>query len=110
MSKPPTIHFFLADSQKHAVTPTESATRTRASIATTKGFAFHTSSPKPTWIIDLGAMDHMAFDPNQHLSRKSTTPLVVSNANSTPSHLVGEGSLSLYLTLYIWILYCLFPP
>ncbi|KAI5328611.1 hypothetical protein L3X38_028008 [Prunus dulcis] len=37
MSEPPTIHFFLIDSQKHAVTLVEPTTQTRASIATTKG-------------------------------------------------------------------------
>ncbi|CAL2238038.1 unnamed protein product [Prunus armeniaca] len=85
MSEPFTIHSFLADSQKHAVTPIEPATRARASMSTTKGFAFHTSSPKPTWIINSGATDHMKFDPSQLISRKSTTPSVVSNANDTAS-------------------------
>ncbi|CAL2226309.1 unnamed protein product [Prunus armeniaca] len=54
---------------------------TRASIATTKGSASHTSSQKSTWIIDLGATDHMTFDPGQLISRKSFTPSMVSNAN-----------------------------
>ncbi|CAL9017760.1 unnamed protein product [Prunus brigantina] len=30
-------------------------------------------------------MDHMIFDPGQLISRKSSTPSVVSNANGTPS-------------------------
>ncbi|KAI5356447.1 hypothetical protein L3X38_009342 [Prunus dulcis] len=95
MLGPPTIHSLIADSQKHAATPAEPATRVCASIATTKGSAFHTSSPKPTWIIDSGGTDHMTFDHDQVISRTPTTQSVVSNANGTPSSLVGESSLSL---------------
>ncbi|CAL9005228.1 unnamed protein product [Prunus brigantina] len=62
MSDPPTILSLLADSQKHVVNHTEQATQARASIATTKGSAFHTSSSKHTWIIDLSATNHMTFD------------------------------------------------
>ncbi|CAL8131707.1 unnamed protein product [Prunus armeniaca] len=43
----------------------------------------------------------MTFDPGQLLSRKSSTPSVVSNANGTPSPVVGEGSLSLSTSLHL---------
>ncbi|CAL2240654.1 unnamed protein product [Prunus armeniaca] len=46
-------------------------------------------------------MDHMTFDPGQLISRKSSTPSVVSNANGTPSPVVGEGSLSLSTSLHL---------
>ncbi|CAL9004729.1 unnamed protein product [Prunus brigantina] len=90
LSEPLTIHSFLADSQKHAVTPIEPTTRARASTSTTEGSAFHTSSPKPTWIINSGATDHIKFDPSQLISRKSTTLSVVPNANGTASSMVRE--------------------
>ncbi|CAL8999933.1 unnamed protein product [Prunus brigantina] len=74
----------IADSQKHAVNPADMATRTYASIATTKGSTFHKSSQKFAWIIDSGATDHMTFDPGKLISRKSSTLSVVSNANGHP--------------------------
>ncbi|KAI5342659.1 hypothetical protein L3X38_010535 [Prunus dulcis] len=101
MSKPPTIHSFLADSLTHAVTPTELATRARASMSTTKGSAFHKSSLKPTWIIDSGATNHMKFDPSQLISSKSTTSSVASNANSTTSSMVRDGSISLSKSIHL---------
>ncbi|CAL8082211.1 unnamed protein product [Prunus armeniaca] len=96
MSGPPTILSLLVDSKKHAVNHAEQATRARASIATIKGSAFHTSSPKHTWIIDLSAMDDMTFYPDQLITHKPSTQSVVFNANGTPSLVVGDGSLSLY--------------
>ncbi|CAL2267942.1 unnamed protein product [Prunus armeniaca] len=75
--------------------------RTCAFITTTKDSAFHTFSKKSAWIIDSGATDHMTFDPSQLISRKSSTPSVVSNANGTPSLVVGEGSLSLSTSLHL---------
>ncbi|KAI5346776.1 hypothetical protein L3X38_014655 [Prunus dulcis] len=101
MSGTPTILPLIADSQKHVVNPANPATRTRASIVTTKGSTFHTSSQKSTWIIDSGATDHMTFDLGQLISRKSSTPSVVSNANDTPSPMVGKGSLSLSTSLHL---------
>ncbi|CAL8117244.1 unnamed protein product [Prunus armeniaca] len=95
MSNPPTILSLLADSQKHAVNPTEQDTRAHASIATTKGSAFHTSSPKHIWIIDSGATNHMTIDHGQLITHKPSMQSVVSNANGTPSPVVGLGSLSL---------------
>ncbi|CAL2246759.1 unnamed protein product [Prunus armeniaca] len=80
----PTILHLIANSQKHAVNPADPATQTLASITTTKGSTFHTSSKNSAWIIDSGATDHMTFDPSQLINRKSSTPLVVSNANGTP--------------------------
>ncbi|KAI5339119.1 hypothetical protein L3X38_018391 [Prunus dulcis] len=85
MSRTPTILHLIADSQKHVVNPADPATRTPASITTTKGSTFHTSSKNSAWIIDLGATDHMTFDPDQLINRKSFTPPVVSNANGMPS-------------------------
>ncbi|CAL8991754.1 unnamed protein product, partial [Prunus brigantina] len=85
----------LVDSQKHAVNHAEQATWACASIATTKGSAFHTSSPKHIWIIDSGATDDMTFHPNELITHKPSTQSLVSNANGTPSLMVGEGSLSL---------------
>ncbi|XP_021802794.1 uncharacterized protein LOC110746875, partial [Prunus avium] len=82
MLGPPTILSFLADSQKHAVNPTDPTTRTRASITTTKCSVFHTSSKKSAWIIDSDATDHITFD--HGLSRKSSTSSVMSNANGHP--------------------------
>ncbi|CAL2236685.1 unnamed protein product [Prunus armeniaca] len=81
MSGPSTIHSLFVDSRKHAIIPTKPATRACASIAITKGSAFYTSSPKPTWIIDSNVTDHMTFDLNQVISCTPTTQLVVSNAN-----------------------------
>ncbi|CAL2266237.1 unnamed protein product [Prunus armeniaca] len=81
MLGPPTILSLIADSQKHVVNPANLTIQTRASIAATKGFPFHTSSHKSAWIIDSGATDHMTFDPDQFISRKSSTPSVVSTAN-----------------------------
>ncbi|KAI5326946.1 hypothetical protein L3X38_026342 [Prunus dulcis] len=69
------------DSKKHVINSADPATRTHASIATTKGSTFHTSSQKSAWIIDSGATNHMTFDPSQLISRKSSTLLAVSNAN-----------------------------
>ncbi|KAI5348293.1 hypothetical protein L3X38_001180 [Prunus dulcis] len=91
----------IADSQKSAVNPVDPATRTQASIATTKGSTFHTSSQKSTWIIDSGDTNHMTFDPGQLISRKSSTPSIVSNANGTPSPVVGEGFQSLSTSLHL---------
>ncbi|CAL8161710.1 unnamed protein product [Prunus armeniaca] len=101
MSGIPTILLLTADSQKHAVNPVDPAPQTHSSIATTKGSTFHTSSQNSTWIIDSGAMDHMTFDHGQLISRKSSTPSVVSNANGTPSPVVGEGSISLSTSLHL---------
>ncbi|CAL9030187.1 unnamed protein product, partial [Prunus brigantina] len=101
MSRTPTILHLIVDSQKHAVNPADLATRTPTSITITKGSTFHTSSKNSVWIIDLGSMDHMTFDPGQLINRKSSTPLVVSNANGTPSPVVGEGSLSLSTSLHM---------
>ncbi|KAI5323875.1 hypothetical protein L3X38_032948 [Prunus dulcis] len=75
--------------------------RTPSSITTTKGSIFNTSSKNSAWIIDLGATDHMTFDPDQLINRKSSTPSVVSNANGTPSPVVGKGSLSLSTSLHL---------
>ncbi|KAI5316579.1 hypothetical protein L3X38_036286 [Prunus dulcis] len=82
------ILYLLADSQKHAVNPAKSATQACASIATTKGSAFHTSSPKSTWSVDSGATDHMTFDPGQLLVAKISSQgrrlvVVLGGANST---------------------------
>ncbi|CAL8152711.1 unnamed protein product [Prunus armeniaca] len=85
MSGTLTILHLIADSQKHAVNPAAPATRTSASITTTKASTFHTSSKNSAWIIDSGATDHMTFDPGQLINLKSSTLSVVSNANSTPS-------------------------
>ncbi|KAI5343210.1 hypothetical protein L3X38_011086 [Prunus dulcis] len=85
MSVPPTILSFLANSQKYAVNSIEQATRARASIATTKGSASHTSSPKQTWIVDSGATNHLTFDDGQLITHKPSTQSVVSNANGTPT-------------------------
>ncbi|CAL2252854.1 unnamed protein product [Prunus armeniaca] len=101
MSGSPTILSFIAYSQKHAVNPANSATRTRASITTTKGSAFHTYSQKSAWIIDSGATNHMTFDPGQLISRKSSTSSMVSNVNGTPSPVVRDRSLSLSTSLHL---------
>ncbi|CAL8132102.1 unnamed protein product [Prunus armeniaca] len=45
MSGPPTMHSILVDSQMHAVTPAEPATRAHAFIATTKGDYFGATWP-----------------------------------------------------------------
>ncbi|KAI5349206.1 hypothetical protein L3X38_002093 [Prunus dulcis] len=97
----PTILHLIADSQKHAVNPADPATRTPASITTTKDSTFHMSSKNSAWIIDSGAKDHMTFDPSQFINRKSSTPSMVSNANDIPSPVVGEGSLSLSTSLHL---------
>ncbi|KAI5326945.1 hypothetical protein L3X38_026341 [Prunus dulcis] len=76
MSGPLTILSLFADSQKHEVNPADSATRTRASIATAKGSVFHTSSKKSAWIIDSSATNHMTFGPGQVIGHKSSTPSV----------------------------------
>ncbi|CAL2254949.1 unnamed protein product [Prunus armeniaca] len=73
MLGPSTILFLLVNSQKHEVNPAEMATRAHASIATTKGSAFHMSSPKLEWIIDSVATDHTAFDPSQLICCKPST-------------------------------------
>ncbi|CAL2255053.1 unnamed protein product [Prunus armeniaca] len=85
MSGTPTILPLIVDSKKNVVNPADPATRTHASIATTKGSTFHTSSQKSAWIIESGATDHMTLDPSQLISRKSSTLSSVSNANGTPS-------------------------
>ncbi|CAL2267478.1 unnamed protein product [Prunus armeniaca] len=46
-------------------------------------------------------MDHMTFDPDQLISRNSSTPSVVSYVNGTPSPVVGEDSLSLSTSLHL---------
>ncbi|BFG37702.1 hypothetical protein CerSpe_239760 [Prunus speciosa] len=68
-----------------------------ASVATsgTQGYVLHSSSKKHTWVIDTGATDHMTFDPGQIISHTPFSQSVVSNANGTPSPVIGEGSLSL---------------
>ncbi|CAL8152106.1 unnamed protein product [Prunus armeniaca] len=101
MSGTPTILPLIVDSKKNVVNPADPATRTHASIATTKGSTFHTSSQKSAWIIESGATDHMTLDPSQLISRKSSTLSSVSNANGTPSPMVGEGSLSLSTSLHL---------
>ncbi|CAL8138099.1 unnamed protein product [Prunus armeniaca] len=101
MSGTPTILHLIVDSQKHAVNPADSATRTPASITTTKGSTFHTSSKNSAWIINSSATDHMTFDPSQLINRKSSTSSVMSNANGTPSLVVEEGSLSFSTSLHL---------
>ncbi|KAI5355238.1 hypothetical protein L3X38_008133 [Prunus dulcis] len=81
MSGTPTILSLIADSQKHAINPADPTIWTRASITTTKGSSFHTSSQKAAWIIDSGATDHMTFDHSQLISLKSSTLSVVFDAN-----------------------------
>ena len=78
---------------------------TSASIATigTKGHVLNTSSKKNTWIIDLGATDHITFDHGQIASHTPSPQSVVSNANGTPSLVIG-GVLFLSLTPSIWIM------
>ncbi|CAL2255062.1 unnamed protein product [Prunus armeniaca] len=97
----PTILPFIADSKKNAVNPADLATRTHASIATTKGSTFKTLSQKSPWIINSGATDHMTFDPSQLISRKSSTLSAMSNANGTPFPVIGEGSISLSISLHL---------
>ncbi|CAL2267190.1 unnamed protein product [Prunus armeniaca] len=80
-------------SQKHAVNPAELTTWARTSIAITKGSAFHMSSPKSTWIIDLSDMDHMTFHPKQLISLKPSTQSMVSNANDIlTGNMIGCGT------------------
>ena len=78
---------------------------TSASIATigTKGHVLNTSSKKNTWIIDLGAIDHITFDHGQIASHTPSPQSVVSNAKGTPSFVI-EGVLFLSLTPSIWIM------
>ena len=66
-------------------------------IATTgsHGYVLHSSSKKHIWVIETGATDHMTFDPGQLTSHTPFSQSVVSNANGTPSPVIGEGSLSL---------------
>ncbi|CAL9013187.1 unnamed protein product [Prunus brigantina] len=101
MSGTPTILHLIADSQKHAVNPVDPATRTHASITTTKGSTFYTSSKNSAWIINSGTTGHMTFDPGQLINGKSSTPSMMSNANGTPSPMVEEGSLSLSTSLHL---------
>ncbi|KAI5321563.1 hypothetical protein L3X38_030634 [Prunus dulcis] len=72
-------------------------------IATTcsHGYVLHSSSTKHIWVIDIGATDHMTFDLRQLTFHTLSSQSVVSNANGTPSPVIGEGSLSLsdFLTL-----------
>ncbi|CAL2236964.1 unnamed protein product [Prunus armeniaca] len=96
MSGPPMILSLLPDSHKHAVNPTKLTTS-----AYTKGSTFHMSSPKPTWIIDSGVMDHMTFDSGQLISHKLSTQSVVFNTNGTPSTVVGEGSQFLSNSIHL---------
>ncbi|KAI5343223.1 hypothetical protein L3X38_011099 [Prunus dulcis] len=86
-------------SDSDPVSPVVSTTPapTSASITTTgtPGSILHSSLKKHTWIIDAGATDHMTFDPGQVASHTPSSQSVVSNANGTPSPVIGEGSLSL---------------
>ncbi|KAI5339123.1 hypothetical protein L3X38_018395 [Prunus dulcis] len=84
---------FIADSQKYAVNLVDPATQTLASIAATKGSAFHMSSQKSAWIIDSGPTDHMPFDPGQLIRRKSSTSSVVFKANGTSSLDIHTGKM-----------------
>ncbi|CAL9031399.1 unnamed protein product [Prunus brigantina] len=97
MSVSLTILHLISDLQKHSVNPADPATLTHASITTIKGSTFHTSSKNSAWIIDSGIMDHMTFFPGQLINRKSSTPSVVSNVNSTPPPPCGWGGLSISL-------------
>ncbi|KAI5318716.1 hypothetical protein L3X38_038424 [Prunus dulcis] len=80
------------------VSPMVSATLvpTSASIATigTKGHVLNTSSKKNTWIIDLGATDHITFDHGQIASHTPSPQSVVSNAKGTPSFVIEGDILS----------------
>ncbi|KAI5350069.1 hypothetical protein L3X38_002960 [Prunus dulcis] len=53
-----------------------------------------------TWIIDIGASDHMTYDANffDELSSNTRDPYITS-ANGLPSPIIGEGTISLTPTL-----------
>ncbi|CAL2225380.1 unnamed protein product [Prunus armeniaca] len=76
---------------------TTASTSSSSKIATTNSHSYvlHSSSKKHVWVIDTGATDHMTFDPRQITSHTPSSQSVVSNANGTPSPVIGEGSLSL---------------
>ncbi|CAL9011096.1 unnamed protein product, partial [Prunus brigantina] len=74
---------------------TESTSSASVATSGTQGYVLHSSSKKHTWVIDTGATDHMTFDPGQIISHTPPSQSVVSNANGTPSPVIGEGSLSL---------------
>ncbi|CAL2245805.1 unnamed protein product [Prunus armeniaca] len=62
----------------------------------TTGYALNVSSTSLTsnvWVIDSSASDHMTCDSNKIISLSPYSQSVVSNANSSSSHVVGEGSL-----------------
>ncbi|KAI5324129.1 hypothetical protein L3X38_033202 [Prunus dulcis] len=81
----------VSSSQTAAFTSPSSKIATRSS----HGYVLHNSSKKHIWVIDTGATDHMTYDPGQLTSHTPSSQLVVSNANGTPSPVIGEGSLSL---------------
>ncbi|KAI5328264.1 hypothetical protein L3X38_027661 [Prunus dulcis] len=66
---------------------TTASTSPSSKIATigSHGYVLHSSSKKHIWVIDIGATDHMTFDPGQITSHTPSSQLVVFNANGTPS-------------------------
>jgi hypothetical protein len=68
-----------------------------STLITTSGKVLHTSSTRNSneWIIDSGATDHMTFDNLCLQSLKPSEQHIISTENGTPSHVVGEGSVTL---------------
>nr|KYP50692.1 hypothetical protein KK1_027509 [Cajanus cajan] len=48
-----------------------------------------------TWIIDLGATDHMTFDSRQISSLKPSLKELIFTANGNTTSVIGNGSLNL---------------
>jgi len=68
-----------------------------STLITTSGKVLHTSSTRNSneWIIDSGTTDHMTFDNLCLQSLKPSEQHIISTANGTPLHVVGEGSITL---------------
>jgi len=92
------------------ITPKDDST-----LITTSGKVLHTSSTRNSneWIIDFGATNHMTFDNLCLQSLKPFEQHIISTTNGTPSHVVGEGSVTLteqlnldsilVTTYYLWL-------
>ncbi|XP_068666655.1 uncharacterized protein [Aristolochia californica] len=78
--------------------PSTSHTTEDASVLiATSGKVLNTSTPSGNskWIIDSGVTDHMTFDNHHVKSMKPSEQHIVSKENGTPSHLIGECSITL---------------
>ena len=70
-----------------------------------KASVFSATSKNRTWIIDIGASDHMMWDSSQLKYVLPSSQLVISTTNGNTSPITGEGSVIMSNTLTLDIVH-----